>query len=138
VAEVERANPIPDAGRRTSHDPKRSLPLGPIALGPSSFVPNLANLSTVQVGTNLLGLFVVSNSGVPNLFWVVGQASWNGPATLNPTGGVNKVAVAGASTSAASQGSDLIDAFTLGNVYMLEATYSISANAWSPSVPLLP
>jgi hypothetical protein len=60
---------------------------GPLQIGP----PGLANPGSVIVasqhyGVNQTDVFLVDTNGQLNVFWVVGEGTWNGPLQIGPPG----------------------------------------------------
>jgi hypothetical protein len=110
----------------------------PAQITPTGLAPAGAFVAAAPQGPNQLDAFVVGNDGAIHVTWVVGGGHWAdgtpgnpGPATITP----GNLAPAGASVAAASQGSNQLDAFVVGNDGAAYVTWVVDGGHWADGTP---
>jgi hypothetical protein len=103
---------------------------GPVSIRTTANGIPGGDISTAVYGTNQLDVFYVNNSGQTSFDWVVGTGMWQGPSVV-----IADVALPGAGTSAATQGSQL-DLFALGGTNGIVMAQSTSSTGWAAPVTL--
>jgi len=106
---------------------------GPTPIGPANLAPSGASLAASQqfgVAAGQTDVFMVGQNGQLQVFWAVGNGSWNGPIGIGPTG----LAPAGAHVCASQQfgvAAGQTDVFMVGQNGQLQVFWAEASGGWS-------